>query len=229
MWFKEDLEYDHLKFRMIEQKNKEIPQGHKLRNTITFFAGLAKVVIYLSIPALILMESPDTRECFSGFKSHQQQRDHRPFISIFQIMQKSYFISRPVERPIESLHHIKVHLRPLDGGCKIVSVWMNTHGIWWWVLFTIENVSHTTFTRGSASGRKPEKWERNVSSARRASEETKRQHVKPSKLHCINQSSILLFRKWALAPSSSLSWTTIEGNGMVATKVYRVPQHMFPL
>lgn len=111
---------------MIEQKNKEIPQGHKLRNTITFFAGLAKVVIYLSIPALILMESPDARECFSGFKSHQQQRDHRPFISIFQIMQKSYFISRPVERPIESLHHIKVHLRPLDGGCKIVSVWMNT-------------------------------------------------------------------------------------------------------
>lgn len=51
---------------------------------------------------------------------------------------------------------------------------------------------------------------------------TKRQHVKPSKLCCVNQSSIFLFRKWALAANSLLSWATIVGIRMVAMKVYGV-------
>ena len=50
----------------------------------------------------------------------------------------------------------------------------------------------------------------------------KRQHVKPSKLRCVNQSSISPFRKWALAANSLLSWATIVGTRMVAMKVYGV-------
>lgn len=49
-----------------------------------------------------------------------------------------------------------------------------------------------------------------------------RQHVKPSKLCCVNQSSIFLFRKWALATNSLLFWATIVGIRMVAMKVYGV-------
>jgi hypothetical protein len=68
-----------------------------------------------------------------------------------------------------------------------------------------KRMSHTAFIRVSAPWRKPQNWTKCYLCQKSVRRNTKRLYVKPSKLHCVNQSSILLFGKWAFEAQSLLS------------------------